>query len=118
MKADPLKLLTEAARRCSTRQEIAALSDLFDREIAALLLKRRRTLGLTRQQYAERTGLSKDHVVLVEIRGARPDQKDLYAGAKLLNPKDEATAWKLAAELLREAAKRVLEPNKPLAAAA
>jgi hypothetical protein len=117
MKADPLKLLTEAARRCSTRQEIEALSTLFDREIAALLFKRRCTLGLTRQQYAERTGLSKHHVVLVDIRGARPYQKDLYAGAKILNPKDEATAWKLAAELLREAAKRVLAPELSAAAA-
>jgi len=121
---DPLRLLAEAARRCSSRQEVEALSDLFDREIARLLRERRRKLGLTFGEYAARSGVTKDHAVRVEIRDCRPKIMDLYGAAKVLNPADEDTAWTLAVELQRQAAKAIfalLEPAQsaaPLAAAA
>ena len=121
---DPLKLLAEAARRCSSRQEIEGLSDLFDREIVRLIRERRLKLGLTRGVYAARAGSKETHVVNVEHRNARPKITDLYGAAKVLNPADEDTAWTLAVELQRQAAKAIfalLEPAQsaaPLAAAA
>lgn len=116
MKADPLKLLDAVSRQVTPREQ-AALSKLFDREIAALLFKRRRTLGLSRRAYAARTGRKLEHIVRVEKLGCRPSIEDLYAGAKILGPKTKATAWKLAVELQREAARRVLEPASVAAAA-
>ena len=114
---DPLKLLAEAAGRCSSRQEIEGLSDLFDREIVRLIRERRLKLGLTRGVYAARAGSKETHVVNVEHRNARPKITDLYGAAKVLNPKDEDTAWKLAVELQRQAAKDLLESAQSAAAA-
>jgi hypothetical protein len=115
---DPLKLLAEAAGRCSSRQEIEGLSDLFDREIVRLIRERRLKLGLTRGVYAARAGSKETHVVNVEHRNARPKITDLYGAAKVLNPADENTALKLAVELQRQAAKGVLQLPEPGQAAA
>ena len=61
--------------------------------------------------------MTKDHAVRVEIRDCRPHITDLYGAAKVLNPKDEDTAWKLAVELQRQAAKDLLESAQSAAAA-
>ena len=117
MTVDPLKRLAETATR-ATPQEHAVLSDLFDQEIARLMRARRRQLRLSRREYCERTGLNHAHLVCMEIRGARPQIADVYASAKILKPANEDGAWRLAAELMRQAATNLLAAAQPIEQAA